>query len=121
MMILGTLISLLVVLPALAEPGGTVNIQPEFRQTPIWFWHGPALTCVPAPSHDIAARIAPRTIRERKIAKADLPCTIKVDELRLKAFLVCDERVIETYYSREVMCKEETKPPSTAKAKPKRK
>ncbi len=99
-----------------AEASQLVDVQHEFRAEPTWYWKSPKGKCVPVPAYDIISRIAPKRIREAKILSNELPCHIKLGDRRIEANLICNGKVLEKYYSKEILCKESFRPVASTKA-----
>lgn len=92
--------------PALAVEAPPVYVQPEFRETPIWYWQSPEKKCVPVPSVDMVSRIAPRRVRQEHWKGDQNRCEIRVDARQILAELQCNGKVLERYYAKEHMCLE---------------
>lgn len=92
-----------------ASAGGAIapiRVQPEFRQTPMWYWQSPEKKCVGVPAYDVISRIAPARIREAHFSEAKPRCEIKLDTRQIVAALSCEGQLLTEYFSNEHLCKE---------------
>lgn len=85
-----------------------IEVDPEFRTIPLWYWQSTNSKCVPVPTYDVILRIGPQAIREEGFS-AKTECELKAMPRRLEAVLQCDGKVIEVYYSKEKMCQDHLK------------
>lgn len=92
-----------------------INVQPEFRATPIWYWQSPEKKCVPVPSYDVVSRIAPERVRQENIQGQSKSCEIRLEPRQVEAVLECNGQLLSKFYLKKELCQTHLKTVAASK------